>query len=100
MTAEGETLNDSIATQNAPASAQIAARIIGMRVAPLLHQGLKRRVVAIGQDDSGDDEEIAGLASPLRQALALQPESPPARRVLGDRQFDRAAQCRHADLGA
>src|SRR6266478_9638723 len=70
--------------QTRPRSAEIAARIVRMGVAPLLHQGFEFGVVAVRQHDSGGDEEIAGCASTLRQTLALQPKNPPARGVLGD----------------
>src|SRR5258708_34467436 len=88
------------ADKNAPQSAEIAARIIRMRVAPFLHQGFELGVVAVGQHDPRGDEEITGRASRLRQPLALQAKNPPARGVLGYRQFDRATKRRHPNLAA
>src|SRR6266851_3060610 len=84
--------------QDSPRSADIAAWIVGVRIAPFLHQRLEFGVVAVGQHDSSRDEEIARCASPLRQTLPLQAKNPPARGVLGDREVDRAAERRHADL--
>src|SRR6202011_1874018 len=80
-------------------SAEIAARIVGMAVAPLLHQCLKLAIVPVRQDDLGGDEQIPD--SPRSgQALALEAERAAAGGVFRDRQFDRAAKRRHADLAA
>src|ERR1700732_676914 len=62
-------------------SRQIAARIIGMCVAPFLHQRLQFGVVPIRQHDAGGDEQVAGAA---RQALAFKAKSPAARGILRD----------------
>src|ERR1700731_398073 len=52
-------------------SCKIAARIIGMCVAPFLHQRLQFGVVPVRQHDAGGDEQVAGAAG-FRQALAFQ----------------------------
>src|SRR6476620_1171081 len=70
-----------------------------MPVAPLLHQLLEFSVVPVGQDNLGGDEQITS-ATGLRQPLALEAEGATARGVFRDRQFDRAAQRRHANLAA
>src|SRR5882724_3453622 len=41
-------------------SAKIAARVVGVAVAPLLHQCLELAIVPVGQDDFGGDEQISG----------------------------------------
>src|SRR4051812_21848642 len=43
-------------------SAEIAARIVGVAVAPLLHQCFKLGIVPIGQDNPRGDEQVAGSA--------------------------------------
>src|SRR5689334_12754783 len=55
-------------------SAEIAARIVGVAVAPLLHQCLKLGIVPVGQDNPCGNEQVAGAAC-LRQPLPLKAES-------------------------
>src|SRR5262245_37616974 len=71
-------------------SAEVAARIVRVSVAPLLHQLLKFAVVPVGQDNFRGDEQIAGPAR-FRQALALEAEGAPTGGVFRDRQLHRAA---------
>src|SRR5260221_3692465 len=52
-------------------SAEIAARIVWVAVAPLLHQCLKFAIVPVGKDDPGGDEQVTRSAR-LRQSLALE----------------------------
>src|SRR5690349_21798011 len=80
-------------------SAQVAARIVGMSVAPLLHQLLKLGVVPVRQDNFCGDEKIAAAAC-FRQTLALEAEDAAAGGVFRDRQFHRAAERGHTDLAA
>src|ERR1700676_825203 len=54
--------------QGGQRSFKIAARIIGMCVAPFLHQRLQFGVVPVRQHDAGGDEQVA--AASFRQALA------------------------------
>jgi hypothetical protein len=65
-------------------SAEIAARIVGMPVAPPLHQLLEFGVVPIGQDNFRGHEQVAGSAR-LRQPLALETEGAARGRVLRNR---------------
>src|SRR4051812_25168226 len=52
-------------------SAEIAARIVGVAVAPLLHQCFKLGIVPVRQDNLGGDKQVAGSAG-FRQPLALE----------------------------
>src|ERR1700712_54774 len=54
-------------------SAEIAARIVGVAVAPLLYQCFKLGIVPVGQNNPGRHEQVAGSAR-LRQPLALEAE--------------------------
>src|SRR6202165_1964569 len=81
-------------------SNKIAARIVRVSVAPVLHQRLEFGIVPVRQHDAGGDEQIADSAGRLRQPLALEAKGPAARGILRYRQFDRAAQDRHANLAA
>ncbi len=45
-------------------SAEIAAWIVRVAIAPLLHQCLKFAVVPVGQNNSGGDEQVPGSAAP------------------------------------
>src|SRR6516164_1265671 len=71
-----------------------------MAVAPFLHQRFEFRIVAVGQHDSGGDEEVAARAGRLRQPLALEAEGATAGRILRDRQLDRTGQGGHPHLPA
>src|SRR6267378_2883050 len=79
-------------------STKIAARIIGVSVAPLLHQRLKFSIVPVGQHNTCGDKQVARRSRRFWQPLALQPKGPAARGVLRYRQFDRATQGRHANF--
>src|ERR1700722_485684 len=60
------------AIARAKRSGEIAARIMGRFVAPLLHQRLEFGVVPVRQDDAGGDEQVAGSTRRFRQPLALE----------------------------
>src|SRR5580765_1644771 len=53
---------------------KIATGIVGMAVAPFLHQCLELGIVAVGQHDAGGDEQVAGDAARPGNALALEAE--------------------------
>src|SRR6185436_17566291 len=80
-------------------SAEIAARIVRVAVAPLFHQCLKLGIVPVGQNYSGSDEQVPG-APRFGQTLALEAEDAAAGGVFRNRQLDRAAERRHPDLAA
>lgn len=55
-------------------STEIAARIIGVAVAPFQHQCLKLAIVPVGEDDFGGDEQVPGRPAfgrplPLRRKV-------------------------------
>jgi hypothetical protein len=52
-------------------STEVAARIIGVPVAPLLHQLFEFGIVPVGQNNFRGHEQVAG-STRLRQALALE----------------------------
>mgnify|MGYP003693892239 CR=1 FL=1 len=79
---------------------EVAARIIGVLFAPLLHQCLQFGIVPVGQDDSGGDDRGRPRRPSCWHTLALEPEGAAARSVLRDRQLDRAAKRRHPHLAA
>src|SRR5690242_12672958 len=69
-------------------STHVAARIVGLAVAPLAHQLAQRVVLPLGEHDAHRGQQVAGLALGGK-TLALEAEGAPAAGAGRDRELDR-----------